>query len=107
MSDFKEVPNDVDGASCPSRCSTAIDKLLSDVSAMIVNKRVYVPGHVFGQVATLDLMKQIVARLQVELSGPHPKAAVYLEDVTQQLMDAESTLNAAVEIKNALERIRP
>ena len=102
-----ESTNEPNGGSDSSRCSTACEKLLSDISAMIVNKRVYVPGHVFGQVATLDLMKQIVARLQSELSIPHPTAAVYLEDVTQQLMDAESTLNAAVEIKNALERIRP
>jgi hypothetical protein len=102
-----ESENQVDAAPSALRCSTACEKLLSDISAMIVNNRVYVPGYVFGQVATLDLMKKIVARLQLELSIPHPKAAVYLEDVTQQLMDAESTLNAAVEIKNALERIRP
>lgn len=101
MRDSKDVPN-VAGDSCPS-----LEKLLIDLSDMIINKRVYIPGHVFGQIVTLDLMKQIVARLQVELSGPHPKASVYLDDVTQQLMDAESTINAAVEIKNALERIRP
>lgn len=30
MSDFKEVPSDVDGASCPSRCSTVFDKVTLD-----------------------------------------------------------------------------
>lgn len=104
MSDSKEVKNDVDGASCPSRCSTArkIADRLYDASYSTP-----ATSTTSGQIRLCQLIQSYLATLVVDARHEGlERMAVIVQEHRRCLNDVIATIETVKDFGNVLKRFR-
>ncbi len=103
MSDSKEVPKNVDGASCPSRCSAVVE----NCAAILYKNDFPNCETITGQEKIIAIVHRLLGEIRQGSRDTHPKAAMLCHDLEIGLQEVLCTLRNAKAIVRSIASLDP